>query len=84
MYAGVGGSFLPSTPAEVNEVWMFFFSVWAAALLIVLSTRALMVRARNRAAQGRAVRWTDVVVAAQAVICVAYLLWGISARLQGR
>jgi hypothetical protein len=87
MYLGVGTSFLPSSGrAEANQVWMWFFSMWVLAFVIVFLTRLLMVRARRgiRLRNRRAVRWTDVIVTAQAVICLAYLLWGVSARLQGR
>ena len=87
MYVGVGTSFLPSTSrAEANEVWTYFFSAWVLSLAMVFLTRVLMVRARRgiglRNPNGG--RWTDLVVTAQAAICVGYLLWGISARLEGR
>jgi heme/copper-type cytochrome/quinol oxidase subunit 2 len=91
MFAGVGTSFLPSSNrAEANEVWMYFFSTWALALVIVFLTRALIVRARRigrrkrRAGRRNDVALAaDVAVAAQALIWIGFLLWGLSARLQG-
>ena len=86
MYAGVGKSFLPSSNrAEANVVWTYFFSAWLLALALVLLTRALMIKARRYASgMGRRNGWTDAVVVIQAVICGCYLLWGLSARIQGR
>jgi heme/copper-type cytochrome/quinol oxidase subunit 2 len=92
IFAGVGTSFLPSSNhAEANEVWAYFFSTWALALVMVFLTRALIVRARRIGRQkchaGRrndVSSAVDVAVAAQALICVGFLLWGLSARFQGR
>lgn len=89
MFAGVGASFLPSSNrAEASKDWTFFFSTWAIALAVVFLTKVLMVRARRIVRQQRrAARRNDLVfaadlaVTAQALICVGFLLWGLSARL---
>lgn len=87
MYFGVGTSFLPSsTRAEANEVWKYFFSAWLLGLVTLILTWVLIVKSRINTGvrDPRRARWTDFVVGAQALISVCYLLWGISARLQGR
>jgi heme/copper-type cytochrome/quinol oxidase subunit 2 len=85
-YIGFGSSFLPAAnKAEVEEISRYFFSAWSAALILLAATYLLMVKSR-RLSERRfsTLRWTDLVILAEGAFAVAYLLWGISARIQGR
>jgi hypothetical protein len=87
MYFGVGTSFLPSsTRAEANEVWTYFFSAWAFGLLMLGITRLLIGKTPTdfNSPRPQRVQWTDLVIGAQALVCVGYLLWGLASRLEGR
>ena len=87
MYFGVGTSFSPSsTRVEANEVWTYFFSAWAIGLLMLGVTRLLVVKTRRdfNSPRPQRIRWTDLVIGAQALVCVGYLLWGLASRMEGR
>ena len=81
MLFGVGTTFLPSsTRDEAGEVWLYFFSAWSVTIILLALSRVLTAKSRGL---WLVFQWTDVVVDAQAMICLGYVIWGISLRLQG-
>jgi hypothetical protein len=75
MFFGLGTTFLPSSTREqAKEVYAYFFSTWGLALVMLGVSRLLALKSRGPS-RGM---WTDIIIGIQAMICIAYLLWGVS------